>query len=144
MKDELTLSVSKQKWSTFYIWYSDHETRFWAIGMHQVTPVNTSSTSEWAFEKEGCAEWAWEGNLRTAKRTPQLQQLNWKLCIALRSCWAAAKYGGWGEGRGGEEWAVSHPGNGESRRDLGKNHHHHFKGSLEKKRAEEISKRIFI
>ena len=44
-------------------------------------------------------------------------------------------YGGGGEGRGGEEWAVSHPGNGESRRDLGKNHHHHFKGSLEKKKS---------
>ena len=95
--------------------------------MHQVTPVNTSSTSEWAFEKEGCAEWAWGGNLRTA----QWEKLNQKLCIALRSCWAAAMYGGGGEGRGGEEWAVSHPGNGESRRDLEKQHHHHFKGSLE-------------
>ena len=39
-------------------------------------------------------------------------------------------YGGGGEGRGGEEWAVSHPGNGESRRDLGK-HHHHCKGAHE-------------
>ena len=61
MKEELTLNVS----------------RIWAIGMHQVTPVNTSSTSEWAFEKEGCAERAWGGNLWTAQRTPlQWEKLN--------------------------------------------------------------------
>ena len=36
----------------------------------------------------------------------------------------------WGEGRGGEEWAVSHPGNGESRRDLEEQHHHRHQHHL--------------
>ena len=76
--------------------------------MHQVTPVNTSSTSEWAFEKEGCAEWAWGGNLRTTRRAPlQWQQLDLEVMYCVEKLLGSSNVWGMrrrqGRGRMGSE-----------------------------------------
>ena len=95
MKEELTLNVS----------------RIWAIGMQQVTPVNTSSTSEWAFEKEGCAEWAWGGNREHHSGRSWIRSyvLRWEV-VGQQQCMGDEEKAG--EGKNGQ-WVIPEMGRAE-------------------------------